>query len=171
MDDCGEGTARREARWFVAGGLPGSLRPAGAPLRRVDAYQRSSLLPWNAVKRRGRSILEHKVRVGAVELVDVAGITGFGETWVKRRPSPTELDGGWLEVSKRVWTFREVELAVVEVEGRTSWTVCVDLERQPTRTGQAVLERWHGVLRRRGEPVSYPTWLRLHVLRTAGDPV
>lgn len=150
----------REARWFLEGDVPDVLRPKGRPKRRVDAYNVETLKPWLALKRRGRSSLaERKVRVGRVELVVLADVGGFAETWVKTRLDHERPRGAWLEVRKHWWPSGEVEIGYFEVEGCWGWTVCVDVTRAATPNGRALLGAWRAELSRRGQPSSYPAWI------------
>src|SRR4051794_413188 len=67
----------REVRWFVDGEISDELQPTRRPVKRTDLYELETLRPWEAHKRRGRSgVMEHKLRVGRVELTELGGSTG-----------------------------------------------------------------------------------------------
>jgi hypothetical protein len=151
--------ARTELRWFVPGGVAGARRPDGRGVVRTDLYQVRTLAPDRSVKLRGRATLEHKVRSGRVELVEVGALRGFAETWLKldARGLQTRPDDGWVKVRKELWRGRGVEIGRLDVGGERWWTVCVDaaaIERRPP-----LLERWTDVLVAHGQPHSYASWL------------
>jgi hypothetical protein len=109
--------------------------------------------------------LEHKVRVGGPQVVEIAGVTGFAERWCKTRlPRP---DGvAWLAVHKTVVRRRGIEVCRLQVAGERWWSIAVrlDVGRPPVLPGE--LRRW---LHREQEQVmaaSYPTWLLRQVGRT-----
>src|SRR4051795_1037694 len=64
----------REVRWFVDGEISDELRPTRRPVKRADLYELETLRPWEAHKCRGGSgVMEHKLRVGRVELIEWGG--------------------------------------------------------------------------------------------------
>jgi hypothetical protein len=160
--------ACREVRWFVDDEVPASLVPSDRPQRRADCYDVDALRPWTSVKRRRGCVLERKLRIGRVELVTVAGVVGFAETWQKQRVRDRVVDEEWLEVRKHVWTRGEVEIARVEVAGIRSWTICIDVTRPPSAAGRDALHAWRVPLQRHGQSSGYPAWLAERFALAAG---
>lgn len=151
--------SRTEIRWFVPGGAPGCRRPPGRSVVRTDLYQLSTLTPDRSVKLRGRATLEHKVRSGRVELVELGLLRGYAETWRKldARGLDVSADEPWMKVRKELWRERGIEVGRLDVDGRRWWTVCVDaasIDRPP-----ALLERWRAVLVGHGQCHSYASWI------------
>ena len=151
----------REARWFLEGDVPNKLRPPGTPVKRTDLYELESLRPWEAYKRRGRPrVVEHKWRVGRVELIDVLGALGYVETWEKQRDQRERTGSGqWIAVRKQLWTSRGLEIGKFQVDDRAGWTICIDPGARLGSRGRDLLEAWAPLLVERGEPGSYPAWL------------
>ena len=146
-------------RWFLAD-VPEELRPPGSARRRTDRYHVASLSAHAALKWRGApQRLEHKERVGRVELASWCGVPGFAERWAKqrvpRRRAPG--DAGWLAVTKEVWIVAGIEVARVAIDGDVAWTYCVDLDvaHEPTR---AAFAPWRRLLAG-AEPTSYAGFL------------
>jgi len=140
-----------------------ALAPRQPGRRRVDCYHLPSLAPDASVKWRGDAArVEHKRRLGRVELVTWCGVHGFAEQWVKdRQPARRRPDGGaWCEVVKEVWMDRGVELARIDVCGELLWTVCVDLANgeEPSATKRRA---WASLLAG-AEPASYASFLAAH---------
>jgi hypothetical protein len=152
-------------RWFVPGGADGVRRPPGQPVVRTDLYQCSTLSPSRSVKLRGRTTLEHKVRVGRVELVEIGDLRGFAETWLKIEPhgSGAQADGPWVKVRKELWREPGIEIGRLDVGGHRWWTVCV--AAASVRRPPSLLGRWNDVLVARGQPHSYASWI-LQLQRT-----
>jgi hypothetical protein len=151
---------RYEARWFVASEVGAELATHRPGRCRVDAYHVPSLTPATSVKWRGdAALVEHKRRLGRVELVTWCGVPGFGEQWVKQRQPRRRPPGGaaWREVSKEVWTRAGVEVARFVVGGEEFWTVCVDLACAGEPSGPA--RRWWRSQLAGAEPSSYAAFL------------
>jgi len=141
----------------VRGRLPEALTPRGQPQRRCDEYDLRRLAPHRAVKRRGRRHLEWKQRIGRVELIEIANVTGFAERWMKGRALDDQRNepGEWLAVHKRIWRGRGVEVSAVEVAGEEWWSLAVSCDGMV----EHVLEPWWCALRADGEASAYPGWL------------
>src|SRR5215203_4885795 len=104
----------REARWFVRGEIP--VRPAGRPRSRVDSYHVESLAHESAWKRRGeRGPLEWKALISA-NPVEVAGLRGMAEQWVKVRRANVELTGQWIAVHKELWRAEGLQVCRLTLE-------------------------------------------------------
>jgi hypothetical protein len=151
---------RTEIRWFVPGGVDGCRRPPGRAVVRADLYQCSTLTPSRSVKLRGRATLEHKVRTGRVELVEIGALRGFAETWLKIDAAGVDVqaDGPWVKVRKELWRAGGVEVGRVDVGGQRWWTVCVDAAVMGRRSA-GLLEGWSDVLIAHGQPHSYASWI------------
>lgn len=146
-----------EARWFVAGRLPEALVPPRPPLRRCDEYDLSRLAPDRSVKRRGGRHIESKLRIGRVQLVEIGGVTGFAERWLKARVLEDErwAHHAWLAVRKQVWRRRGLQVCAIDVEGEEWWSVAVSVPGVEAE----LLAPWRGALLERGQPSAYPDWL------------
>jgi len=160
----------REARWFLEGEVPNRLRPPGTPVKRTDLYELESLRPWEAYKRRGRPrVVEHKWRVGRVELIEVLGALGYVETWEKQRDQRVRTGSGqWIAVRKQLWTSRGFEIGKFQVDDLAGWTICMDPGARLGFRGRGLLEAWAPLLVERGEPGSYPAWLGSRPPRARG---
>lgn len=102
--------------------------------------------------------LEHKVRVGRPQVVEVAGVHGFAERWRKTRlPRPEGV--AWLAVHKTVVHRRGIEVCRLQVAGERWWSIAVrlDVGRPPALPGE--LRRWLHLEQERVVSASYPAWL------------
>jgi hypothetical protein len=150
----------REARWFIDGDVPESLQPHRRPAQRTDLYELGTLRPWQAHKRRGRAgVIEHKLRVGRVELIELLDVDGYAETWEKCRDGKPPPAGPYLEVRKQLWITGGIEIGRFEVDGAAGWTLCVDVDRRLNATTRATFEAWVPLLQTAGVASSYPAWL------------
>ena len=122
-----------EVRWFVPADGVKSQAPKGRPVVRFDLYHLSGVTPSHSVKLRGRTTLEHKVRLGRVVMVQIAGVRGFAETWHKVDAPKLEVTDGndvWITVRRSLWRRRGVEIGRLDVVEQRWWTVCVEADTE-----------------------------------------
>ena len=141
----------------MRGDLPAELVPAGRFVRRTDDYHLRQLACDRALKRRGGRALEWKHRVGRVELVELDGVAGFAESWVKVAagvsPQPSR---SWLTVRKRIWQVgAEVQVTALVVADEAWWSVCITCVEPAAHA----LAPWARRLRRDGIASAYPDFL------------
>ena len=151
--------ARREARWFIEGDLPRSMRPARRSVHRTDEYHVPTLSPDLSIKRRGgTSRLEAKTR-SAAEVLTIAGAASVAERWQKwRARSHEELAGPWCAVDKQIWTLDGFEVARVSLADRRWWTFAFPLDRhEAPRNPQ--LAPWLARVAGADAGGSYAAWL------------
>src|SRR4051794_27871345 len=133
----------REVRWFLDGEIPDELQPTRRPVKHTDLYELETLRPWEAHKRRGGSgVMEHKLRVGRAELIELLGVDGYVETWEKWRNGKQRPTGPCLEVRKQVWVTAGLEIGRFEVNGDAGWTICVAADRPLNGSARGLMEAW-----------------------------
>jgi hypothetical protein len=147
---------RREARWFVPGEIAHEL--SGEPQRRTDAYHVPSLAASSSWKQRGvNGPLEGKVRVAARQ-IELAGVSGIEEQWVKVRCIGIDLSDEWTTVHKELWRTKGLEICQLTIDGDERWwSVAVQTDRWPGAPDD--FAAWSDRLRDGGIAAAYPQWL------------
>jgi hypothetical protein len=152
-----------EVRWFLPGDVEPGLVPRGPGRRRIDTYHLASLGPESSLKRRNTTgPLEWKARVGRRVACEFFGVSGFAESWVKRRLRERDivvpLLGDWIDVHKRLWRVAGIEIGRLEIDTLAWWTIAVPTDR-PSKAMHKVIASWAPALRATGEAASYPMWV------------
>lgn len=188
-----------ELRWFVPGPMPPAIRDSmsektGVVEQRCDSYlvdNRGDI----GVKLRARTTLELKVRQSLGEWIDLGdGLAGVPEQWRKWSPAEdlVQIDSRsrWIDVHKVIIKRRfsidgnevpsshgstailsgcDVEVAHVDVEDRSVWTIAFAAYGPPDGRRAALATSWKALavdatlaaplrgLDRRA--MSYPEWL------------
>lgn len=188
-----------ELRWFASGPLPpgirdGMTRENGVTEQRCDSYlvdDRDGV----GVKLRARTTLELKVRQSLGEWIDLGdGLAGVPEQWRKWSPIDDLVginsSSQWIDVHKTVIKRRfsingnevpfldgptadmsgcDVEVAQVDVDDRSMWTVAFAAFGPPADRRAVLVASWRALAVDLARPallrslddrtMSYPDWL------------